>query len=199
MNKEIWLIRHGESIANVGAATQDHITIPLSPTGQEQANQISLLIPTPPDLIITSPFTRTEQTAGPTLKRFPGARREVWEVQEFTYLSPPSCVGTTAEERHGRVNEFWERSDPEYVDGPGAESFREFMTRAQAAIDHLSRLSKGFVLMFSHAQFIRAMRLLRDTDERDIQKLMNRFRELPRVDNCEVTKWEDVHEERKYR
>jgi 2,3-bisphosphoglycerate-dependent phosphoglycerate mutase len=81
---EIWLIRHGESIANAGAATQNHETIPLSRRRQEQAPKISLLFPCQPDLIITSLFTRTMQTAGPTLKRFPWARHEVWEVQEFT-------------------------------------------------------------------------------------------------------------------
>lgn len=190
MLKEIWLVRHGESIANAGAATQDHITISLSKKGQEQANQISLLVPYQPDLIVTSPFIRTHQTAEPILKRFPGAKHEVWEVQEFTYLSPPTCAGTTAAERYQQVNEFWERSDPDYVDGPGAESFRQFITRAQAACDRLSRLSEGFILMFTHAQFIRAMRLLKGSNERDIHKLMSCFRELPRANNCEITKWE---------
>lgn len=37
---------------NAGAATQDHVTIALTPTWQEQAKQISLLLPESPSLII---------------------------------------------------------------------------------------------------------------------------------------------------
>jgi len=190
MDKKIWLIRHGESVANAGAATENHMTIPLSELGQEQAREVSLLIPEPPSLIITSPFTRAQQTAEPTLERFPGVVHEVWNVEEFTYLGPLTCINTTAAERRERVNEYWERQDPDYQDGEGAESFRQVLSRAQAAIDRLNRLSSGFIVMFSHAQFIRAMRLLRDNTEPDLKKLMNQFRSLARIGNCEITKWE---------
>jgi broad specificity phosphatase PhoE len=189
--KKIWLIRHGESVANAGAATQDHETIPLNITGLEQAERISLVLPEPPDLIITSPFTRTQQTAEPTLSRFPGAGHEVWQVQEFTYLSPTTCINTTAAERRGRVDEYWQRLDPNYVDGEGAESFSQFIARAKAAIDRLSLLPGWFIVMFTHAQFIRAMRLLKAEPEQDVTHIMNRFRELPRIGNCEITKWEN--------
>ncbi|SFM19007.1 Histidine phosphatase superfamily (branch 1) [Pelosinus propionicus DSM 13327] len=57
--KKVWLIRHGQSTANAGAATENHITIPLSVDGQEQAKQISLSFQETPILIITSPFLRT--------------------------------------------------------------------------------------------------------------------------------------------
>lgn len=186
--KEIWLIRHGESIANAGAATENHITIPLSETGQKQAKKISLLFSQVPDLIITSPFTRTQQTAEPTIKRFPAARREVWDVQEFTYLSPAACVNTTAADRKARVNEYWERLDPDHQDGEGAESFRQFLCRVQAAIDRLDKLSDGIIVMFSHAQFIRAMRFLRDNTEPNVKEVMSKFRSMARVGNCEITK-----------
>jgi len=188
MSKQIWLIRHGESIANAGAATSDHIIIPLSEKGQEQAKQVSLLLPHAPDLIIVSPFLRAQQTAEPTLNRFPWVRTETWEVHEFTYLSPASCVNTTAADRRARVNEYWDRLDPDYIDGEGAESFHQFITRAQTAIDRLNRLSNGLIVMFTHAQFIRAMRLLRDTAERDTKVIMSQFRALPGVWNCEITK-----------
>jgi broad specificity phosphatase PhoE len=168
-NKRIWLIQHGESVANAGAATQDHVTIALTPTGHEQAREVSLLIPEVPGLIITSPFTRTQLTAKPTLERFPEAIHEVWnDIQEFTYLAPATCINTTAAERHDRVNEYWERLDPDYIDGEGAESFRQFLSRVQAASDRLSRLSNGLTVMFTHAQFIRGMKFWRDNDEQDI-------------------------------
>jgi broad specificity phosphatase PhoE len=225
MDKKIWLIRHGESVANAENAKkssewlrsrglklpklntnlnssrdiitehdlsqQDHVTIALTPTGHEQAREVSLLIPEVPGLIITSTFTRTQLTAKPTLERFPEAIHEVWnDIQEFTYLSPITCIGTTAAERHERINEYWERLDPDYIDGEGPESFRQFLSRVQASSDRLIRLPNGLTVMFTHAQFIRGMRFWRDNEERDIERIMKQFRGLPRVGNCEITKWE---------
>lgn len=191
VDKKIWLIRHGESTANAGAVTDNHKTIPLSLIGQEQAEQISLSFQESPTLIITSPFTRTQQTAEPTIKRFPNVRREVWSVEEFTYLSPKTCIGTTAAERKERVNEYWERLDPDYVDGEGAESFNMLLSRARTAINRINRLESGFIVMFTHAQFMRAMHVLDTSNSEDAKCLMSRFRELPRFNNCEIIKWED--------
>lgn len=50
-----------------------------------------------PDLIVVSPEPRAKQTAEPFIARFPGVEVETWPIQEFTYLSPARCVGTTAE------------------------------------------------------------------------------------------------------
>lgn len=166
------------------------MTIPLSLVGQDQAERISRSFQESPTLIITSPFTRAQQTAEPTSKLFPTARREVWNVEEYTYLSPGSCINTTAAERKERVNEYWERLDPSFVDGEGAESFITLLSRAQTAIDRLSRLKSGFIVMFTHAQFMRAMYVLRTSNREDAQSLMKRFRELPRFNNCEIIKWE---------
>ena len=58
--KRIWLIRHGESIANAGEATQDHRNIPLSELGLKQAQSLALQIPRRPDLIVTSPYLRAD-------------------------------------------------------------------------------------------------------------------------------------------
>lgn len=189
--KKIWLIRHGQSTANAGAATENHITIPLSIDGQEQAKRISLSFQETPTLIITSPFLRTQQTAEPTIKRFFNVRREVWNVEEFTYLSPETCIGTTAAERKERVNQYWERLDPEYIDGQGAESFTMLLFRAQTAIERLSQIKSGFIVMFTHAQFMRAIWVLNNSKGDDAKSLMSRFRELLRFENCEIIKWSD--------
>lgn len=45
--------------------------------------------------------------------------------------------------------------------------------------------------MFSHAQSIRAMRLLHDHAQKDIKQPMSEFRALPRVENCEIIKLEE--------
>jgi len=190
MSKRIWFIRHGESIANAGVATSNHKTIPLSPTGKEQAQTISRSIPETPTLIITSAFDRTRQTAEPTIKLFPSTRCEIWEVEEFT-LSPNTCINTTAADRKIRVNEYWERLDPAYIDGEGAESFNMLLARAEAVIDRLKGFENGVIVIFTHALFIQAIEALRASGgKEDAKSLMRRFRDLPRYNNCEILKWE---------
>lgn len=189
--KKIWLIRHGESVANAGAVTDNHITIPLSENGHKQAKEISQSIPYAPDLIITSPFLRTQETAAYTIKRYPNIPVVVWDVQEFTYLAPASCVGTSAADRRERVNAYWQQLDPDYIDGQDAESFTMLLSRAQTAIERLNHLNARFIIMFTHAQFIRAMTLLKTTSECNIKELMIQFRSLPKYANCEIIKWEN--------
>ncbi|WP_321901220.1 histidine phosphatase family protein [Paraburkholderia tropica] len=155
--------RHGESAANAGSATDDPASIPLTEAGQQQAFAISRRFTSPPNLIICSPFDRAQQTAAPTLRRFPHTPRETWPIQEFTYLTPAKCAGTSAAQRRPWVEAYWDICDPTLVDGPGAESFTAFVERAQAALKRLATLhssSDVTVVMFGHGQFFQAMRWL---------------------------------------
>lgn len=185
--KTIWFIRHGESTANAGAATEHHETIPLSEWGAQQAQKISQKFQRQPDLIVSSSFLRARQTAEPTIKRFPEVRLEIWPVEEFTYLSPLTCIGTTAAGRWERVNQYWNLCDPDYIDGEGAESFRQFICRVQDTINRLKNLEEDmFVVVFSHAQFMRAVRFLRENGNLDIHEIMKQYNDLPRVRNGEI-------------
>ena len=125
--KRIWLIRHAESVSNVGMSTSDPATISLSPKGFEQANSIVQKFTGCPELIVTSPHIRAKQTAEPLIKNYPNVLHEEWGVQEFTYLSPAKCQNMTRDERLPMVKRYWELSNPLYCDGPGAESFSEFI------------------------------------------------------------------------
>ena len=191
MNKLIWIVRHGESTANAGGITSDHKTITLSPRGQAQAQDLSLSYPEPPTLLITSPFDRTGQTAEPTIKKYPSAKCEVWPVEEFTYLSPSSCVNTTAAERKERRDEYWERCDPDYIDGEGAESFNMLLARAKTAIDRLSRLDEGFIVMFTHGLFMQAIWGIWTCEGESAKELMAEFKQLIQFGNCEILKWDE--------
>ena len=154
----IRFIRHAESAANVGAATSDPASIPLTPRGHEQARAVSSGFNAAPDLIVCSPFLRVQQTATPTCARFTAAPVETWAVQEFTYLAPLRCAHTTAEQRRPWVALYWEAADPLAVDGPGAESFAAFMWRVSAALDRLAELPLASVALFGHGQFMQAVR-----------------------------------------
>lgn len=185
--KKIWLIRHGESIANAGEPTQDHAAIPLSEKGLQQAQELALAIPSAPDLIVTSPFLRAQQTAMPTIGRFPQAHTGIWDcIHEFVYLAPATCVGTTFAQRRPRVIAYWRKLDPDYIDGEGAESYRQLMERIQSTISLLQRRPEQFILLFTHGQFIRNFLLAYEHPQWTAEQCMASFRRSDPVRNGQI-------------
>ena len=154
---EIWLIRHGESESNAGLPTSDTAKIALTPRGFAQAESIVPAFVRPLSLIVTSPYLRAQQSAQPTIKRFPQARLAEWPVHEYTYLSLGNRHGTTLQDRRPLVEAYWERADPQHVDGDGAESFIALVARAAQILDRIKHLEDDFVAIFSHGLFIRTM------------------------------------------
>lgn len=154
---EIWFIRHGESESNAGLPSSDTRAIPLTPKGLAQAERAAAAIARPPSLIVTSPYLRSKQSARPAVDRFPEARAEEWSVHEFSYLSLANRHNTTPEQRRPLVDAFWERCDPLYVDGDGAESFVGLVERARSTLERLRRLDDDFAVVFSHGLFTRAL------------------------------------------
>jgi probable phosphoglycerate mutase len=155
----VCFIRHAESEANIGQATAHPATIKLTPKGIEQAHSIAAFFKRSPDLIITSPYERTRETAQPTLRRFSTVRHEEWSVEEFTYLSPLDTL-TTPLDRKPKADAFWQRQDPFYVDGKGTESFTAFIVRVQTIVKRLRETKELSVVVFSHEQFILAIQWL---------------------------------------
>lgn len=155
--KLVRLIRHGESAANAGEASLDHATIPLTPKGVEQAHLVARSFTRAPGLIVASPFSRAQLTAMATATKFPDTPIETWPVQEFTYLEPARCANTTVAQRREWVDTYWSRSDPAYRDGQGAESFMDFISRAQSFLHRLAEHPAQDIAVFSHGQLINAV------------------------------------------
>ena len=153
----VHFVRHGESAANAGNATSDPALIPLTEKGWAQARAVAESFEQAPSLIVTSPFERAQDTAQPTIQRFPGVPVETWAVEEFTYLSPGRCANTTAAERKPWVENYWVSADPDFVDGPGTESFAGLIQRARESLRRLHGMT-GTVAVFGHGQFIQAVR-----------------------------------------
>ena len=132
--------------------------MPLTPKGLRQSTAIAQRFERPPVLIVTSPYLRTAQTARQTIERFPDTARTEWPVHEYTYLAPARCYQTTLAERQPMVEEYWQRSDPHYVDGEGAESFAQLVDRAWQLKERFQQCADpAFLAIFSHAQFMRAV------------------------------------------
>lgn len=155
----IELVRHGESAANAGEATEDPASIPLTAEGWRQAERIAGKWSESPALIVCSPFLRARQTGEPTRARFPDARTEEWPVQEFTFLETTRCAGTTQAQRMPWVAQYWQNADPAFRDGPGAESFSMLLRRVEATLQRLAASREGPVVIFTHQQWIQALRL----------------------------------------
>ncbi|MDY0937993.1 histidine phosphatase family protein [Pseudomonas viridiflava] len=155
--KQVRLIRHGESAANAGEASLDHASIPLTPKGIEQARLVASSFTQAPDLIVASPFSRAHATAMATVAVFSSVAFETWPIHEFTYLEPARCANTTVAQRREWVDAYWSRSDPTFTDGEGAESFSDFISRAQVFLHKLAAHPGDDLAVFSHGQFINAV------------------------------------------
>ena len=165
----VFLVRHGESQSNAGLATPDPVKVELTSLGHKQAQQVAAFLKeyTPLNLIVTSPYLRTKQTAISTRQLFPATEVEEWEVQEFTYLSSMHQERSTTEDRKSLVELYWAMGEPSFVDGsypnfflsPHSESFKAFIGRVQAFIRRLKEIDNRCqnIAVFSHEQFIAAV------------------------------------------
>jgi 2,3-bisphosphoglycerate-dependent phosphoglycerate mutase len=154
--REVWFIRHGESVANAGEKTTEAGTYPLSERGFRQAQQLGGALTRRPDLIVHSPYLRAQQTAEPAMARYPQVPVEVWPVQEVQYLDPALCMDTTQEDRQTLARNYWSICDPDYA-APKAESFVTFIERAQQALRKLAGRTEPFTYVFCHGHFMRAI------------------------------------------
>ena len=154
-------VRHGESTGNAGIPCQDLAGLELTEKGREQARQLADAWTETPALIVVSPYLRTQQTAKPTCDRFPAVPVQQWPIEEFTYLEPSRWNGTARRERLPYIEDYWRTADPAYCDGPGAESFSSLLGRAEITLGRLRSLPEqnGQVLLFSHGQFMQAVRM----------------------------------------
>ena len=182
-------IRHGQSTGNAGIPAHDLALLELTELGWRQSREVAGGWTETPSLIVTSPYLRTQQTAAATIARFPDVPVEVWPIQEFTYLQPSRWNGTRSAERMPAIERYWAEADPAYCDGEGAESFRTLLERARAALERLAAMPEdALVYVFSHGQFIQAVRsLVIDTELTDRDK-MRKFwgKGSPAIGNAEL-------------
>lgn len=157
----IFVVRHAESEANVGLATSNPEKISITKSGEDLSAKFADEIEINADLIVISRHYRTLQTAQPLIEKYPQAILETWAIHEFTYLAPSACIDTTKEDRKTRVEEYWDKCDPDFVDGLGAESFATFFKRVQGCFNRMKVLGDSNAYFFSHEQFIKLIEMLR--------------------------------------
>jgi broad specificity phosphatase PhoE len=92
------------------------------------------------------------------------------------------------------ILKYWERPDPAYLDGPGAETFTQFLDRARSAILRFAKMAPGgCVVVFTHGFMMQAIRLLLLFPHATDAELMRNFRRFHSnnfVANTEVAEFE---------
>ncbi|HJT56119.1 MAG TPA: histidine phosphatase family protein [Ktedonobacteraceae bacterium] len=181
----ILLIRHGESQSNAGLPTSSPEVVKLTDKGWQQAKDIAQFLKESqfqPELIVTSSYLRTKQTAARTMSTFPLVPEKEWPVQEFTYLSMWHQENSTKDDRRQMVDAYWKLSDPHYVDDPKSgtpksESFAQFIARVREVKEQLEQIELDTIAIFTHEQFITAFQWLSLPESQQINsKTMRKFR-----------------------
>lgn len=176
--KQVIFIRHAESIANAGGKTANIESIELSEKGKQQAIDLANTFKIVPDLVVVSPYIRTQLTANPLIEKLNLTNVEVWEeVKELTYLDRVKYANTNEKERHEGVIEFWERNDPDWRDPNGAESFNDLMLRVEHTLVKLMdvKLKYDNIVIFTHGQFLLALRMYLKYPDLTEKELMSKF------------------------
>jgi len=188
LGTKVFLVRHAESAAQAGGWARNDV-VPLTEGGFKQARDLVRKIPSPPGLIVMSSFLRTQQTAQPLRDQFPGVPAEIWDVHEFVPISPGKEAGLSTQERKPYRRAYWERMDPDYCDGSGAESFSGFRRRIEDALGRARRSPVGPVYIFTHSRVFRLLQLAGQNPGVDDKVLMEKFRKESDdvwIGNCEI-------------
>lgn len=188
----VWFIRHGESESNANLKTSHPARSELTPQGYIESESVAEAISQTPDLIVVSPYTRAQQTAVPTLNKFPQSPVETWAVEEFTYLHPSHYKDTTGADRWPAAKAYWEANDPHLMHEGEGESFAELMARVQMVKKQLAQNKADFILVFSHGLFLRALLHTQITGHTEpTPEMMERYRHFlwsVHMPNCAILK-----------
>jgi broad specificity phosphatase PhoE len=150
----VYLIRHGQSQANVGGITLANPIVPLTELGQLQAQALAQLLTPSSVKIWASPFRRALDTAAPYCARMGRSAATHDDLREFETVDTAQMSGSSSAEREAVVARYWIKSDPEQRTGPAAETFREFHDRiARVRTQFLPALPDG-TMIFGHGMWM---------------------------------------------
>lgn len=141
---DLFLVRHGETDANVNGVVQGWLDTKLNEHGHTQAVEVAAAFSEQIDVIYSSDLTRAIQTASEFRKKYPDI-----PYVEDSRLRERDLGDATGEHRDKRDWEvFWASSDT--ISIPNAETLDQFNQRVQSFIDTVK--ASGFlkVLVVTH-------------------------------------------------
>ncbi|HVN02874.1 MAG TPA: histidine phosphatase family protein [Bryobacteraceae bacterium] len=145
---EIWLIRHGETEWSLSGAHTGRTDIPLTATGERQAEELGHRLGGRPfALVLTSPLARARETCrlagyGDVSQIEPGLRE--WDYGAYE--------GHTSAEIQRQVPGWTIWTSPV----PGGETIGQVAARARGVLDRASQ-ADGDVALFAHGHLLRIL------------------------------------------
>jgi len=155
--KKVYLIRHAESLSNIGKKCTDAYSSELSELGKKQAMAIPSFFSEPIKCVMCSKMERAKLTAEETIKQFPLAITKSLEIQEFVYLSKENYFNTTTNERKIIKNDYWQINNPHYKMSEDSESFCDFLLRVENFIKEIAGTNIFPIAVFTHKYFIKGI------------------------------------------
>ncbi len=155
---DFYLIRHGESLANLDRRFDATLPgAPLSLRGLEQAELVADwfdLRGAWPDVLLASPFTRTRQTAQPLHRR---SKRSLLLADLLRETAVGDWDGQSSRDMsEDPAYQAW-RDDPEVPPPGGGERLSDVAVRVLALLDTLRRLAPdSSAALFTHQHGLRA-------------------------------------------
>ncbi|GAA8963854.1 hypothetical protein HpSP79_02110 [Helicobacter pylori] len=147
--KTLYLIRHAQSAANAGGTSLPDREIPLSTAGTQQAAELVCRLPVNRRVFV-SEMRRTHETAAPYCARH-GIRPEILPcLNEFSYLPFTAVQGLDASARKPLAEAYWQRTDPHFRAGSGADTFAEFDGRVSDFLLNVWPILPHGSLLFGH-------------------------------------------------
>ncbi|WP_297057431.1 histidine phosphatase family protein [Thermosulfurimonas sp.] len=160
METRVYLLRHGQTYANVEGRFAGRTREELTPQGREQAQRAGeLLRVDPPQRIYVSPLHRTRHTAE-LLSRALGQAPELVEEPGFLEIHIPPWEGRYKYELRADPSlqyEVWSRM-PHRFYLPGCETLAEVYGRAVRAMEDLFHRERGSVVaVVTHMVVVRVL------------------------------------------
>ncbi|UOO89211.1 histidine phosphatase family protein [Vitreoscilla massiliensis] len=154
MLQTLYLIRYGESTANVGGAAVLDKLIELTARGQEQAQTLlQRLDGQHTTAVYTSEMRRTQQTAQAMCERWQLSAQVLPCLNEMCPLDFDRIAHVSVEERRRLAKEYWLQAACDYQDGPLADSFTQFDARVDAFLQ-LAPSLPNHSMLFTHGIWI---------------------------------------------
>jgi broad specificity phosphatase PhoE len=144
---ELVVVRHGQTTANAQGLLLGRLDVDLNDVGRAQASALAAALPTP-DLVVSSPLRRTQQTAAAF-----GVDVEVDE--RWIELDYGAWDGRPADEVPADAWERW-RADAAFTP-PGGESLAGLTARVHRALDDLVvRTPEQRIVVVTHVSPVKA-------------------------------------------
>lgn len=154
--KSLYIIRHGQSVANTGAESMPDKTVPITEQGVAQAQKLcdywQKVLPAP-TTIYCSQMLRTQQTAQPFCQYYQLQAQQLELLNELSCLGFETVKGMRGHERSKIAQQYWLTADLNHRDAKDADTFAEFVARIDGFIKAAPKLPHNS-LCFSHGQWI---------------------------------------------